>query len=348
MDVSGPNWHVQTHYELWSWDDIVRENARRSSISRLVRGAITYADLLFSGTLYRYLKGNYRYFIFSIVPLLQIVLFVGVAWFVGWFIARFLGLNGSASSAVTFAVGLTAFFLLVHWPGQRWRMQQAFDDWIFSREYLQGRRADMEVRLEQFAKALVERVQEHKFDEIIVVGHSLGALFAIEIVARALARGVPVGDQGAPIGIVTLGATIPKCTLHPDAGRIRERVMQIVKDTRLHWVEFQSRRDAISFYKLDPAALQKVNGDQLNTRPMIRHVRMNSMLSPETFARYRFRILRLHYQSVMANERRAVYDYLMMCCGPLRFARWTVSPRGLLDFINPDGSVSDARFGNAR
>ena len=177
-------------------------------------------------------------------------------------------------------------------------------------------------------RPLVERVQEGKFDEIIVVGHSLGALFALEIVARALARGGPVGDQGMPIGIVTLGATIPKCSLHPDAVQIRERVAQIVKATCIHWVEFQSRRDAISFYKFDPASLRKVSGDQLHTRPIIRHVRMNSMLSPDTFARYRFRFLRLHYQSVMANERRAPYDYYLMACGPVAFSDWTMAPLG--------------------
>jgi hypothetical protein len=69
------------------------------------------------------------------------------------------------------------------------------------------------------------------------------------------------------------------------------------------------------------------------------------MLSPETFARYRFRILRLHYQSVMANERRAMYDYFMMCCGPIQFARWTLSHGGLLDYFNPDASLRNADKG---
>ena len=152
VDVSGANWHVHTHYELWNWDDIIRKNAQRSSISRLVNATVTYVDLLFSGTLYRYLKANFRYFVFSIVPLLEIALFVGVAGFVGWFVVRTVGLNGVASSAGTFAIGLTVFSLLLHWPGRCWRMQQAFDDWIFSREYLRGRRGDMEVRLAAFRK----------------------------------------------------------------------------------------------------------------------------------------------------------------------------------------------------
>jgi len=36
---------------------------------------------------------------------------------------------------------------------------------------------------------------------------------------------------------------------------------------------------------------------------------------------------------VMANERRASYDYFMMICGPLLTKAWTTSPLGLLDFF---------------
>jgi hypothetical protein len=49
--------------------------------------------------------------------------------------------------------------------------------------------------------------------------------------------------------------------------------------------------------------------------------------------------MRIHYQFVMANERRSTYDYFMMVCGPLPVATWTTSPLGLLDFF---GDAQDA------
>ena len=61
-------------------------------------------------------------------------------------------------------------------------------------------------------------------------------------------------------------------------------------------------------------------------------------MQPETFARCRRNVLRLHYRSVMANDRRAPYDYFMMVAGPVPFSAWTTSPAGLLDFIAADGS----------
>ena len=54
IEAAGPNWRVQSHFELWRWDDIVCADAERPRISRLLNAAITYLDLLFTGTIYRY------------------------------------------------------------------------------------------------------------------------------------------------------------------------------------------------------------------------------------------------------------------------------------------------------
>ena len=91
--------------------------------------------------------------------------------------------------------------------------------------------------------------------------------------------------------------------------------------------------DTISFYRFDPVALKRIAGDRLDGRPVIRRVQIHDMLSPESFARYRRNVLRLHYQSVMANERRAPYDYYLMVCGPVAFPDWTMAPVGFLDFV---------------
>jgi hypothetical protein len=65
---------------------------------------------------------------------------------------------------------------------------------------------------------------------------------------------------------------------------------------------------------------------------------MKDLLSPETYERHKTNHMRLHYQFVMANEQRAIYDYFMMICGPAPFVFLSDIPRGALDVFGPDGA----------
>jgi hypothetical protein len=45
-------------------------------------------------------------------------------------------------------------------------------------------------------------------------------------------------------------------------------------------------------------------------------------MSPDSYKRNRFNFFRLHYQFIMAADRRAPYDYVMLTCGPYRAIDW--------------------------
>ena len=128
--------------------------------------------------------------------------------------------------------------------------------------------------------------------------------------------------------------------------RLRRAAARIAAEPSIAWAEYQARVDIISFYTCNPATLARTD-EQLSGQPVIRHVQIDQMLTPETYARHRRRYMRLHYQPVMANEKRAPYDYFMMACGPALFRSWTVSPTGLLDFVRADGSFCEPSKGGA-
>jgi len=85
--------------------------------------------------------------------------------------------------------------------------------------------------------------------------------------------------------------------------------------------------------------LRRVADDETVENPMIRRVQFHGMLSPETYRRHRWNFMRLHYQFVMANEQRVVYDYFLTVCGPVPLERMARAPRGPLDAIAADGSL---------
>jgi hypothetical protein len=340
ISTRGPDWQVDAVHEVWRWDDIVRADFLRPLPVRLAKAAVAYADFIATGTMFRYVMANQRYAIFFLFPLFALVLFAAGGWLAASLLTGALGLSGLAAALAGIACGLGVFLLLLRWPGGRWRVQQLLDDWIFARDYLYGRRPDAEARLDEFADSLVARVRAGGVDEIVIAGHSLGAMFALDVIVRALARDPDLGRRDVSVCVLTIGATIPKFALHPRAHRIRETIARAVAEPSIAWVEYQSRADTISFYRFDPVALKRIAGDRLDGKPVIRRVQIHDMLSPESFARYRRNVLRLHYQSVMANERRAPYDYYLMVCGPAAFADWTMAPLGFLDVVTETGALA--------
>jgi hypothetical protein len=137
---------------------------------------------------------------------------------------------------------------------------------------------------------------------------------------------------------VSCRSVIPKFALHPAAKRLRQATARIVAEPSIAWAEFQSRVDPMGFYTYDPATLTR-SGERLSGKPVIRHIQLDEMLTQESYSRHRRNYMRLHYQSVMANEKRAPYDYFMMICGPALFRSWMVSPAGLLDFMGTDAGL---------
>jgi pimeloyl-ACP methyl ester carboxylesterase len=220
-------------------------------------------------------------------------------------------------------------------------MQQALDDWIFSWDYVYGRRPELDARLDRFAEMLIARTQHTELDEILVVGHSMGATLALEIITRALALDPLLGRHGPVVCLLTVGSTIPKFTLHPAGERFRRYGAQLAKDSSIAWAEYHARSDAISFYKFDPVTLTRFYGDPMRGKPVLRRVWIQQMLSKRTYWRYRLRFMRLHYQFLMANELRSTYDYFMMVCGPLPFARSVLTPKGPAELIASDGALID-------
>ena len=342
VETRGGNWQVDATHEVLIWDDIVRADFMRSLPARLLDAARVYADFIATGTMFRYIVANPRYAGFFLFPVLSLVLFAVGGWLVAYLLTSLLGLEGVVAAVAGVVAGVAAFLALLRWPGRRWRVQQLLDDWIFAHDYLHGRRPDVDARLDRFAQALVAQARDDsKLDEIVIVGHSLGAMLAIDILVRALALDRDFGRSGVTICLLTVGATIPKFALHPRAQDIRERIARVVAEPSIAWTEYQSRDDTISFYKFDPVALRRIPGDRLDGKPVIRRVQIHDMVTAETFARCRRNILRLHYRSVMANDRRAPYDYYLLACGPAAFPEWTASPGGLLDFVAADGTYRD-------
>jgi hypothetical protein len=334
----GPNWAVETTFEPLDWHDIVCADLAGPALPRLAAGAAVFADFILSGTFARYFAARYRYAYFFLVPFVDVVLFAVAGALAGYALAG-LVLGGLARAAAAIAIAVALFWILMRWPGRRWRVEQGLADWIFARDYMRGRRPDIEARLDRFAERLVARARAGTADEIVIVGHSLGATLVVDLVTRALARDPDFARRGSAVVVLTIGATIPKIALHPGGARLRGCAESVAREPDIFWVEYQARDDAISFYKFHPVTLREIGPAGDPAPPLVRRVQFHEMMTAADFRRYRLSFMRLHYQFVMANARRATYDYFMICCGPLSLRTIGRAANGPLELIAADGSL---------
>src|SRR5260370_5137026 len=163
-----------------------------------------------------------------------------------------------AGIAAAAAAALLVFAALMRWPGKRWRVPEALADWIFAREYMLGRHPKMNARIEAFVAHVVACARRADVEEIVIAGHSLGAMVAVDVLARAFDRDPALGRYGPQLNLLTLRATLPKLALHPRGAWLRESVQRLAAEPSLTWAEYQARDDFISFHKFDPVKLTRL------------------------------------------------------------------------------------------
>lgn len=341
VTTSAPGWRVTTRYELLDWSDIVRGELEAPTARKLAGGLAAFADLVASGTARRYFAANWRYGMFFLVPFLNVLAFAVIAVLAGEEAGGALAAalaSPAAGGAAALALAAALFAVLMRWPGERWRVGQALADWVFARAYMLGRNRAIDARIDDFAARIVACARRADADEVILAGHSLGATVALDVLTRAFDLDPALGRRGPRLGLLTIGATIPKLALHPRGAWLRADAQRLAGEPSLSWAEFQARDDFISFYKFDPVRLRRVADGPQPHGPVIHRVQIHQMLSRKTLRRLRFDYMRTHYQFVMANEQRTAYDYFMLMCGPAPFHRAVTRTDGPAGLYGADGS----------
>lgn len=274
----------------------------QSLVTRFVSGFGALADFLFSGTVLRYARTSWRFVLFYIFPLFSL-LFAGLA---GWFGA----LIGGHLSA-TFAVAVAALLALTALMVAIWQLQLllALDLWAFAADVVRGRERRVEPALDRLADVVSRRAAEGSFDEVVIAGHSIGAVPAVSLAAR-LVRGGACRPH-----VLTVGSTLLQVALHPSAVACRAEVAEVVRNG-LCWLDVQSLTDPINFHRSEPAAAL---GIAVPGAVRTMSVRFRQQLDPAHYARIKYNPFRVHRQFVLAVERRSAYSFHAILCGPEPF-----------------------------
>jgi pimeloyl-ACP methyl ester carboxylesterase len=341
--LRGPDFATQTDIRLLRWDDIVAEDMQLPLWKRLPRYLGAAGDILLTGTFFRYIRAYWRYSLFAGYPAVLLMVFLGLAYAGG---ALWTALGLPYALAARLVLGVAIFAGLMRFTGERFHMNYMLSDWIFARDMIRQRRPAVEERMEAFAREIAAGVKAGDVDEVVVIAHSLGAVWMVGSLARALSAHPDLASGPVPLGLAGVGSSTLKIALHPAAAWLRDAVQRVADTPAVTWAEYDSHVDFICFYKNNTV---EALGLATASRPATQSIRLSRMLSPETWGRFRGNLLRVHRQYVMGNEQRYAYDFHMIACGPFRFADIVHHGQELPAALGPDGSLGGAtvRFPSA-
>jgi hypothetical protein len=329
VTTRAPGWASDIEHIMLRWDDVIETDRSRNWITRLPLGLWSFADFTGHGALWRYLRFGWRYAGFFLYPFLLMALLASLSIIAGRTLANLSGVGAPEGWMVSAAL----FAALLHWPGSRLYLDHLVDDWIYASLLI--RRGDPVIagRLDSLAQELVS-AQQFDRAELLIVGHSLGAVHAAGLIRRIVA----LAPEGPSIHFASVGSSILKMAFHSGANAIRDDLVAIAASPRLIWCEFHALNDVMNFYKVEPMAALKLPGKPALTRV----VKFRPMVDPAFYRRMERNFFRLHCQFISGNDRRAPYDYFVMICGPFPMEALVAEPDGALGWLDGAGGLTPA------
>lgn len=312
---------VDTRYEFLRWDDIVRQHWPRGQMRLLAVTVGATARLLGNGSLWRILQTSWPAFLALSLPaallagvLLSLLGLAALGWWVGTQLASWLGV----ALVVVGIAPLRAWAQRAQTKVQMaWLMRSA----SVVLQQARGRLPALEERLDQFAKRLRELVDASAVDEVLVVGHSSGAMLAVSVVARALRADPQLLQRPTSLSMLTLGECIPLLSYQPEATAFRQELGVLRGARDLNWIDVTAPPDGCCFALIDPTEVCEdglPDGNRGLSGPKRVSPRFAQCFPPERYQAVRRDKYRCHFQYLMAVEVPGTYDYFALSAGP----RW--------------------------
>ena len=307
-----------TDYEFLRWDDIIRNRWPKNEWQLLKSAVPTYWVFFKANLVGQLLKIAWPSALTVSYP---IIAFLGLL---------LLGLMLAAAAAAAFpwwvgiplAAGvLVGTILLGRWLDDRFRSFWLLRVYGAMQPWAYGKIPELDERIREFAKDIVEKIRVSEADEVLVVGHSVGSILTVPLVAEILKLEPELGMQRQIFGLVSLGNCLPLVSLLPGSKQLRDDLKTVASAPGVRWLDFSARRDGASVTMVDPLKISGISRPKNSpVRPQQFPVRIVKMFPPDVYAVIKKDIFRIHFQYIMAGELLTDYDFFAITAGPLSLA----------------------------
>lgn len=310
---------VRAEVEVLVWADIIGASMRRTipaTYAQMLRTAWIYVA---SGALFRLGRLRKGPTLAALYPVVMLSLQAVLAGLAGGGIA--LGVAAVLPGVFGIGLGLLAgaalgwaLLRLFQRADHRFLAYYLMHDYAFSARHWGAYPPRLDRRMAEFGARIRAALEEDGVDEVLVVGHSSGAILGVTILADLLRAGLP--ERGAVLSFLSLGQVVPMVSFLPEAKRLRADLAHLSAQDAVTWVDVTAPGDGCAFALCDPVAVTGV-APAGKRWPLVISCAFSQTFSPERWRAMRFRWFRLHFQYMCAFDRPGDYDYFRITAGPL-------------------------------
>lgn len=309
FNSTAEKWSAKTDYIQFSWDDIIGKYENMPYPQSFFANFPKYLLFFLDGSVRKYAKASKRYWGFTIYPMLMMIVFAIFSWFLMHYTIGQYGLHWIMTAIPAFI----SFLVLCRFPGDMAYLNLSINDWGFARDLVTLSNPEIVKRNALFADHLIKEISTSKHDEIIIVGHSFGSVWAVSALAIALEK-KPNLLKKKRITFLALGSSLLKIGLVKKAKYFDKFVKSILAEPNIVWHDIQTKTDFISFYKTEPFEPMKIV--ETVSEVIVSRVNFKHALSQERHAKMKKSMYLAHRQYILYCDKRVHHDFQLRVFGP--------------------------------
>ncbi|QHQ34318.1 hypothetical protein [Algicella marina] len=307
---------VQTDYEFFVWRDLISnwmDVGLLETFRRLVGSGVLYIR---SGTLRRVWQADKKMFACLIYPYWMACVMVALSIGLAWLVAAVFP-DGPIGRITGVVAGIMVAIIFLRWLRSVDGAHYVF--WLTHYFDFSIRRdlpihAEIEARRKMLADAIAEARASECYDEILIVGHSAGAMQAIHCIAD---HGVAIANAGnTPVTVLTVGQNLSLRTLQPAAESERNAVLTVAGQDYFAWIDVSSTKDWISFALLSPVQARDMKHNKPLDKPLITECNFIDLFDRATLRWSGRNMIRAHFLFFHASKNRAAWNWYDIILGP--------------------------------
>jgi hypothetical protein len=304
------------------WDDVVRKYWQRGKLRLFIDSCKMY--LTYFGSM-RYIRGcsGTRYsqigFYYPLVSFL--FLYAALISLAVWLAHHMCGIAtlSPAQSIMSYVLAVILGAFISHKISPRLNGGWLLRIFCFTRMISCQGVPELKKRFPELARDLAEELKENPPDELLVVGHSVGAVMAIWLLHELFEN----TDYSGNISYMSLGQCIQLVTfLETEEGEFNQTLRKVVVNPRLRWIDFTMTSDGACIALQDPllATFRDPPEYPHKDLPKFLSAHFTEGYSPTRFKELKRDPFEYHFQYYMTHDKRAQFEFATMVLGEMPLA----------------------------